>query len=146
MKVSVNFRDGNRITWYSDSNDYPDEDWFNEMKLWSKAVVEGSCAWVSAALHGRRYWSYGKLTLPYHPMGVYPDLNCEITSLDVDAVYVADDNDILIYYINPTAQPESILPKHYHNRGRVVDLRCPLVDILEKYQYEQTLQSQQCQI
>jgi hypothetical protein len=136
MNISVYFRDGEYLYWSSLGNEQPNDEWYSFMKTWMPAVAEDSYAWATAALGGREEWSYQGEILPYHPINVLPDNDLTISTLDVDAVYVFDeDQNIIMYYIQGDAVQSRIDPQHYVNRGRVMDLRCPLLSMLTDYEY-----------
>jgi hypothetical protein len=139
MEIRVYFRDGEYLSWSSLGDEQPDDEWYSLMNTWCKAVAEDSYAWATAALGGRDEWSYLGEVLPYHPIDILPDNDLTISTLDVDAVYVSDeDQNIVMYYIHPDAVESRIDPQHYSRRGRVTDLRCPLVSMLTDYDYQKT--------
>ena len=144
MIVKVYFRDGEYISWYSNTGSQAPDLWWKMMKEWMPGVAESSYAWATAALTGQDFWmpdgSDSDSKLPYNPLRVLAENDVTISTLDVDAVYIVDEDDdeVLMYYIHPDSHPSRILPQHYENAGNLMDLRHPLFKMITEYEYKKS--------
>jgi len=145
--VRVYFRDGNSFEWAVGWN--PCADWFDMIGDWARCVTEDSYNWATALMLRQDEWEsnyYKGITFPTHPIGTMPDFSGDITRLEVDAVYVLSESEttedtsedtsedtIIMYYIHPDADPKCIQSDHWNNRGKIIDLRDPLANMIREY-------------